>query len=893
VLSSLLSTKLYFPPARTNLVRRPRLVERLQAGIQSPLTLISAPAGYGKTMLLSEWHAGPGARTPAAWLALDAADNDLVCFLQYFFAALDSILPERMHRVLPQLDSPDPLQTEAILTLLVNEFSEVSHDIVVVLDDYHNIKNQAVYNAVTFLVNHLPQRMHLVILTRADPALPLARLRAHKQLTEIRAEDLRFNSKETAEFLNRVMGLNLTVAQVAALERRSEGWIAGLQLAALSLQTRADVQGFISAFTGNHHYIVDYLAEEVLDRQPEPVRDFLLKTSILDRLSGSLCNALTGRADGQATLEMLAHSNLFLIPLDDERYWFRYHHLFADLLRNQLSKEKKAMIPHLHTLASQWMEENGFLHEAIDHAQLTGNDNLFARLISDYFFRVVREHRLPSFIRWMEALPDAVICKIPRLCLVKTYIMGVLGKQSLVEYYIQTAEKALGQWVETGQISPNSPEYAALLGEIRANQAGIAALHHNNPALANTLANQALAILPDNAHFARSLAAMRLCDIYFQLGQMPNALEVCSQAIHHAKLSDHPGSVVDAYTSLGKILKTCGRLQQAVQEFNHCLAFSESRAEANIPVYGIAHYGLAEVLFELGRLEEAKEHQRRGLSLCKQGGRVMETMQGFLLQAQFCSRQRDWHGCISALEQITEIEQETGISLAAEEAHYYQALASAYLGEPQLAQKWLEMEQTVDQNASSNQVLYFLRSAHLLIALKQLDQAQALLMQIESVILKRNCDGWVTEILAMQSIIHQKLGDVPRAFLSLEQALTLAEPEGNLFIFLAEGQTMLDLLHLARSKGIKPEFTGKLLSAAVKGQSPAPIQGQPLAMLLTKRELELLSLIAAGRSNKEIASELFISLGTVKRHTVNIFNKLDVKNRTEAVAKARQLRVLL
>lgn len=309
---------------------------------------------------------------------------------------------------------------------------------------------------------------------------------------------------------------------------------------------------------------------------------------------------------------MLAHSNLFVIPLDDERQWFRYHHLFTDLLRNQLSKEKTVAISRLHNLASIWMEENGYLHEAIDHAQLTGDDNLLARLISVYFFQVVREHRLPSFIRWMEALPEAVIRKTPRLCLIKTYIMGVLGRRSEVEQYIHAAEQALVQNVETGQISKDSAEYASLLGEIRANQAGIAANYQNNHPIAITLANQALDILPESAHFARSMAYMRLCNVYYQLRLLPGALEAVTKAILHAKLSNHPGSVADAYTISGEIRRACGQLQQAVLEFNHCLAFAESRNEEKIAVYSVVHYGLAEVLFELGQQKQAREHQKLG-----------------------------------------------------------------------------------------------------------------------------------------------------------------------------------------------------------------------------------------------------------------------------------------
>src|SRR6266700_5114176 len=405
--TSILATKLYLPRLRPNVVSRPRLLERLNEGLHRKLTLISAPAGFGKTTLVSEWIEGIG--RPTAWLSLDEGENDPTRFLAYLVAALQTIAATIGKGVLGVLQSPQPPPPEAILTALLNEITTLPDNFVLVLDDYHVIDAKPVDIALTYLVEHLPPQMHLVIATREDPQLPLARLRAQGQLIELRAADLRFTPSEAAEFLNQVMGLNLSAQDIAALEDRTEGWIVGLQLAALSMQGHQDVPGFIRAFAGDHRYIVDYLVAEVLQRQPESVRSFLLQTSILDRLHGPLCDAVTGQEEGNARLEALERGNFFVVPLDDQRHWYRYHHLFAEVLSAHLMAEQPDQISTLHRRASEWYEQHGSAADAIRHALAAFDFERAAHLIEPAVPAMRRIRQEATVLGWLKVLPDELV----------------------------------------------------------------------------------------------------------------------------------------------------------------------------------------------------------------------------------------------------------------------------------------------------------------------------------------------------------------------------------------------------------------------------------------------------------------------------------------------------
>src|SRR5712691_8844042 len=407
MLMPILATKLYIPRLRPNVVSRPRLLERLNEGLQRKLTLIAAPAGFGKTTLVSAWVAGCDRQV--AWLSLDEGENDPTLFLTYLVAALQTIAPNIGEGVLGALQSPQSPPTEAILVALLNEITTLPNNFVLVLDDYHVLAAQPVDAALTFLLEHLPPQMHLVIATREDPDLPLARLRARGHLTELRAADLRFTTSEAAEFLNPVMGLSLTAADIARLSDRTEGWIAGLQLAALSMQGHQDVPGFIRAFAGDHRYILDYLVEEVLQRQPAPVRSFLLQTAILDRLHGPLCDAVTGQAEGNARLEALERGNFFVVPLDDKRHWYRYHHLFAEVLSAHLMAERPDQVATLHRHASEWYEQYGSASNAIRHALAAEDFERAAALVELALPEMYRSRQETTLLGWLKVLPDDLV----------------------------------------------------------------------------------------------------------------------------------------------------------------------------------------------------------------------------------------------------------------------------------------------------------------------------------------------------------------------------------------------------------------------------------------------------------------------------------------------------
>ena len=440
--TSILATKLYIPPPRPKVVLRPRLVERLDEGLHHKLTLISAPAGFGKTTLVSEWVASCERAT--AWLSLDEGDNDLARFLAYLVAALQTIMADMGEGVLAVLQSPQPPPIESMLTALLNEITATPDDFILVLDDYHVMDAQPVDHALTFLLEHLPPQMHLVIATREDPQLPLARLRARGQLTELRAADLRFTPSEAAEFLNRVMGLNLSADDIAALETRTEGWITGLQMAALSMQGRSDTASFIQAFTGSHRFVLDYLVEEVLQRQPEHMRSFLLQTAVLDRLNGSLCDAVTGREDGRGMLETLERGNLFVIPLDDRRQWYRYHHLFADVLQTRLMEEWPDQVSALHRRASVWYEQNGLPSDAIRHALAAEDFERAADLIELAGPVVEESSQTATWLGWVRALPDELVRARPVLSVWYAYALLGRGEMEAAEARLTDAER----WLE-------------------------------------------------------------------------------------------------------------------------------------------------------------------------------------------------------------------------------------------------------------------------------------------------------------------------------------------------------------------------------------------------------------------------------------------------------------
>jgi LuxR family maltose regulon positive regulatory protein len=649
----LLTTKLYIPPARPKLVSRPRLIERLNAGLHRKLTLVSAPAGFGKTTLLSEWtHAGVRSReygvgskeyaserpptpysllpTPFfAWISLDESDNDPIYFLAYLIAALQTNETNIGRGVLSALQSPQPPPTEAILTTLINEIAAIPDRIVLVLDDYHLIDAQPIHDALTFLLRHLPPQVHLVIAAREDPPLPLARLRARGQLTELRATDLRFTSSEAAEFLNQVMGLDLSAEDIAALERRTEGWIAGLQLAAISMRGHKDVSGFIQSFTGSHRFVLDYLVEEVLERQSESIQNFLLQTAILDRLTGSLCDTLTGQDNGQATLEKLEHANLFIVPLDEERRWYRYHHLFSDLLRQRLRQTQPEQIPMLHHRASEWCEQNGFTDEAIEYA-LRGEDfERAADLIEKSVDAIWQRGGHTKLRRWLAGLPVELVFSKPHLCIFHAWGLFVSGQQDAAEQSLQAAEKALdlslvlspvegsGRATETSPIErdqPPGPDRKKIQGRAATIRAFMASFRGDVPGIIQ-YARQALDHLPERDLAWRSSAAIALGDAHSFNGQSMAAYRVRLEALEASRAAGNIYMVLIASMKLAVTMRQQGRLERVIEICQQQLQLANESGLSQTAVVGwlLAIWG--EVLAELDDLDRAVHQAIKGVEL--------------------------------------------------------------------------------------------------------------------------------------------------------------------------------------------------------------------------------------------------------------------------------------
>lgn len=887
---TLLTTKLYFPPVRSSLVSRPRLVERLHTGLQGPLTLISAPAGYGKTTLMSEWWTGVGYDYSTAWLSLDIDDNDSTSFLTYIIAALATIKPGFGEITLALLQSSPPLSTQVILTSLINELGEVDKTLSLILDDYHVITNHFIHEAVTYLLDHLPSQMHLVILARADPPLPLSRLRARGQLAEIRAVDLCFTVEEAAAFLKQVMGLTLTIDQVGALEQRTEGWVAGLQLAALSMQGRDDVQNFVSAFTGSHHYIVDYLANEVLISQPEPVREFLLRTSILDRLTAPLCDALTDRIEGQTTLEKLEHANLFLIPLDDERRWYRYHHLFREVLRKRLEQIYPDAIPELHRKAAAWCEQNHLIESAVEHTIIVKDYDQVVRLLRQHYFRQMLLSKIPQIWRWFEGLPDEVIRGSPWLCVMYAWLLWNRGNREAAESYLNHAQRALAYLASTDQLPKDDPDYDTLPAQILGFQGTISASKGESEHTIE-LASQALAMAPETAYALRSVIYLNLYIVHRDLGEIEKAIEACTQAIPLAKMGSEKSSHLDGLYYLGLMHTIQGQLKQAAQVYQEGLQYIENERQFDYPGCSLFYIYLAGIYYEWNDLDEAERLANRALELSEPAyWWVMIYGRTFLARLQRI--RGNWPVSLKLLEEAETTLQKLKGAYFENQLRAFLARSYAEFGEADKAVRWTRSV-NLDLGDRFNYPKYVLafQLAYTLSALGREDELLTLLSKIEPASAAQGCFGWQIQALVLESTAWQKKANRSRALTCLEKALFLAEQEGYVRVFLDEGEPMVTLLQHVATKGVYPDYVRRLLSVVLSAEKRTTLT-QRLIEPLSGRELEILRLVAEGKSNQQIAEVLIIARGTVKKHLNNIFGKLSAQNRTQCVARARELKLL-
>jgi LuxR family maltose regulon positive regulatory protein len=865
----LLATKLYIPSVRKNLVPRRRLIQMLNDAWQQEinLALVSASAGYGKTTLVTEWV--QGLQTKSAWLSLDEADNDPVWFLTYLLAALQQIDRSIGEKTRPMLQSPQPLPPEVVLTALVNEIAIIPTPFILVLDDYHLIQTLHIHRQLDFLVEHQPPQMHLVIITREDPPLPLARLRARGQMAEIRQNDLRFLPEECADFLRRVMGLNLTADDITALERRTEGWIVGLQLAAVSMQGRDDLSNFVEAFTGSSHYVLDYLIEEVFERQPAEEQDFLLKTSILDRLSGPLCDAVVNRMGSRDLLDHLEHANLFIVPLDQSRTWYRYHHLFAELLRQRLHATDSLSEHKLHGLASQWFASEGFIPEAIHHALEASDWDRAAALISDTTVPMLRSGELITLLSWLKALSNEVIFTRPELCQNYGWALTLTGQLDTANIYLQEAENI-------------ARDNETLLGPILVARAYHLRVCGDVPQ-AIDYARRALSILPQTDALSRGLAALTLGLAYWNIGDFQESERAFLEVDRAAQQSGNHYARMTALTYQGNIQAVFGHLHRAAELCRQVIQLG-----GQSPPVAPAHIGMATLFYEWNQLDSAIEEAQIGIEQSQRTGNPLILCDGYRILAIIHQSRDDPGAALSILKKADQLVDSHQVSplarLRIAACHVQIALAQNNLIS---AQFWAEkiIEPT---GASLFDPCVGLTPVRILLAGQEKTRAAERLNELYDTACQKGCGTGMVEVRLLQAMA----ADTPTDALHfLQDALKMAQPEGFIRTFVDQGEPMKALLERSKSQGGElKEYILILLSAF--GETGRVSITQTLVEPLSERELDVLRLLEQGMSNGEIAQRLVVTIGTVKSHVHSIIDKLGVSSRTQAVAQARVLKLL-
>jgi len=916
---SLLSTKLFIPPTRTNLVNRHRLIERLDAGLDNKLTLISAPAGFGKTTLISNWINTLDARTAeqgaqrfehvrAAWVSIDERDNDPTLFWHYIIAALQTILPKFGENVQTMLNSATTFSHEVVVTILINEFVEVhqndgaSTKFLIILDDYHLITNQIIHDSLNFMLDHLPPFLQLVITTRADPPLKLSYRHGRLEVNQIRAADLSFSSDESAEYLNEQIGLDLSFNDIEALENRTEGWIAGLQLAALSLQEQADKHKFVLDFTGDDRYIADYLIDEVLQKQPPHIQEFLMKTSVLNQLCGPLCEVLTGQDQSQSILNQLERYNLFLSPLDNRREWYRYHSLFADLLRQRLRKSRnEEQISKLHILASEWYVNWGEIIEAVDHAILGKAHSQAAQLIEQQSEEIFKQFKLNTLVKWIQVLPQNILESRPILCMIYAWALLALGQLRETEDCLQVIENTIGS--STRDVSSQTLEIldadtrGALL-EILTVRSVIAINRFDIP----TTLKLCQIIEPwlvdnDQPHFYNPAFSLRTVVLFnlglaFEFSGDSNAAEAAFQEAATLSIEQKNIHILPmAISHLGQLQVLQGSLYQADNTYRQALKSGAQITGKHSPVAGIAEIGLGILYYEWNELEKSHQHFIAGIELGKQWNNSEILLAGHFGLARLDLTQGNFARAFALLKELETILSDNQAQMLLPAVHAFRARLWIYQGNLTDANRWLQsanlqLDGTLTYLQESDYITY----ARFLIAGQQWDDADRLISHLIEFADSGNRNTRIIELLILQSLVQQGQGQSRRAEETLARALKIAEPEGYIRTFLDEGPALVALLYPLVADATSSAYTREILRAfrmqEIESQEIEDSQSD-LIEPLSDREIEVLQCLAEGLSNREIALKLTVSLSTIKTHTRNIYGKLGVNSRTQAIAQAK------
>lgn len=887
-----LRNKLSIPHLRLELVNRQRLIKQLQSGLNKALILVSAPAGYGKTTLVSSWlH---NADIPFAWISLDENDDDPIRFLQNLIAAIQTL--PRLNR----LDLTSIVQRThsdgftPLLNIIIDEIAENAVPFVLVLDDFHTLQVQPVLEMVNYLLDRMPDQMHLALLTRTDPALPLARLRSRGELIEIRAEDLSFTDEEAADFLQRVMGLSVSADDICALEERTEGWAAGLQLAAIAVQDSKNLHGSISAFTGSHYYIIDYLTEEVLNQQSKQVQSFLLQTSILSNLCGELCETVADfgakeAGEGQAALEALERKNLFIIPLDDMRLWYRYHHLFADVLQLRLERQYPGLVLELHRRASTWYERNEYYPEAIRHSVKAGDEARAADLIEQNGCSLILSGESYTLLKWVEAV-GAYAHKRPWLATLKAWALALTGDVESVEPMLQKAERLISSAAITDEVRIVNGSIATIRAYLANTQA--------EPRHAAAFARQALDILPDGNEFScnlRSIATLIYGDASWMNGSLEEARQVYLEAVRISRASGNLYTTLIAQTDLAEVLAALGKLREAAGIFEEIIQAAVRASGQKLPLADRVLFGLGKICYEWNDLAAAGDYFQQCIELCQRWGNPYLLAESTIMLSQL---QRARGNASNAQNFLAAAERLAGDTRLPTRQSWQLQLSLArewlFVGNRSRTELMLRLSQLPVQNYAGSvipnqQETGEMIRMRLLMAHGEYDAALAL---SDSILAQAEVEkrlGRAIEILVLQALTLQGKNDLPRALEALEQALALAQPEGFVRIFLDEGAPLAKLTYQASRRGTDGGYAAQLLSAFESETGTPSRPAQVLIEPLTTREIEVLKLIECGCKNQAIAAKLYISIPTVKRHISNIYGKLGAKNRTQAVSLAREL----
>lgn len=897
----LLTTSLHIPRLPEGLISRSVLLDRMRQALSFPLTLILAPAGFGKTILLSQWISfSKSLQDRVGWISMED-DGDARQFWTYIVAALDEIQPGIGRSVRASLEISQP-PIHAVLRVLLNGLSASAKDFVLILDDYHHVDDPAVHDTLSFFIDHLPPNFHLIVASRSQPPLPLARWRAKNRLYELRENDLRFTEEEVAVFLNEMKRLNLSPEEITALATRTEGWAAGLQLVAIAIQDFDDKskRNFVSAFTGSQRYILDYLVEEALQRQPDPIKTFLLETSILDQLNASLCDAVTGHKDSQSILEYLERAHIFTIPLDQEQHWYRYHRLFRDVLYHQLVRTNPDSLLELHRRAAAWYARSGQTDDAVRHAFAAQEWQQAIALIEPVIGNAWNRGEIRKIIAWLGKLPDDHLGARPQLSLYYSRALLLGGKMDAAERRLQESERALRARPNTGLDS----EYRLLLGTICAFRTTIAAVSGETDR-AQALGREALNLLPSESVDVRAHATNSLGVNYYYLGAMDDAERACGEA---GTLAQQTGNFYLARAAAfyrAKALICQGRLTQAEGVLQQALDLGSGMGlpiQSRIPADSVICSSLADLLYEWNRLEEAESYVTDALELGQRLAFGSALWSAYYTLARIRLTRGDRRGAEMAIENRHRYRLSNTVPLPARLMDAEQARANLMLGNLDAVKRW---ESKVQKDKS--RALDFVREVEdLTLARSHLFQRQPeltlrLLDSFRAAAETSGRKGHRMEILVLTALGLQALEREREAIEALGMALQMAEPEGYLRTFVDEGQPMAVLLYKALSRGIMPDYVRRLLALFPLNDSvPIPDPGrseapqfrsaeQEFVEPLSERELEVLQLMAGGASNQEIAETLVIALTTAKKHVSNIIRKLGADNRTQAVAKGRTL----